>query len=169
MKKNLFFLVSILFLSQTLLSQQNNWAIYQSGDTASNISFQSSTPVLKNPTVIPRNPHNNSYFSNFLALNSQTDKAGNLLFYLISTSDSVYLFNSNNVCVDIFPEYDISPLIIPLPGGIKYHIVVGEYLYDLDLKALTNSVYGDILMRSRVQLPLSRIAVGHRCAITANT
>ncbi len=160
MKKNLFFLVSILFLSQTLLSQQNNWAIYQSGDTASNISFQSSTPVLKNPTVIPRNPHNNSYFSNFLALNSQTDKAGNLLFYLISTSDSVYLFNSNNVCVDIFPEYDISPLIIPLPGGIKYHIVVGEYLYDLDLKALTNSVYGDILMRSRVQLPLSRIAVG---------
>jgi hypothetical protein len=127
----------ISIAASTGLAQKSNWFLFQPNNQGINVEFGNASCSQGSNFFKPIKPYTNQTFENYLAVNAQTDKKGKILFYLISTLDSVYLYNSANQCVKVLPGYDVSPLVVPLPGGIRYHLLVGNNLYWFSLSDLT--------------------------------
>jgi|688.fasta_scaffold17955_5 hypothetical protein len=143
-KHKLLVFILIIWIANPVFAQKSNWYLFQPNNQGVNVAFTNSGSSQGSNYFKPLKPYSNEPFTNYLSVNSQTDARGKILFYVLSTMDSVYLFNSNNVCVKVFAGYDISPTIVPLPGGIRYHLIVGTKLYWFglrDLAILNNDVF----------------------------
>jgi hypothetical protein len=127
----------IFVAASTCSAQKSNWYLFQPNNQGINVEFGNASCNQGSNFFKPIKPYTNQTFQNYLAVNAQTDKKGKILFYLLSTLDSVYLYNSKNECVKVLPGYDISPMIVPLPGGVRYHVLVGYNLYWFNLSDLT--------------------------------
>lgn len=137
-------LIAIIFVAaSTCLAQKSNWYLFQPNNQGINVEFGNTSCTQGSNFFKPIKPYTNQTFQNYLAVNAQTDKKGKILFYLLSTIDSVYLYNSKNVCVKVLAGYDISPNIISLPGGIRYHLLIGTKLYWFNIGEL-NSINNDV-------------------------
>lgn len=144
LKDKLLVFILVIFLVNPGFAQKSNWYLFRPNNQGVNVEF-TTNGCSQGPNYFkPMRPYSNQPFTNYLSVNNQTDARGKILFYVLSTMDSVYLFNSNNVCVKVFAGYDISPTIVPLPGGIRYHLIVGTTLYWFglrDLAILNNDVF----------------------------
>ena len=129
----------IFVAASTCSAQKSNWYLFQPNNQGINVEFGNASCNQGSNFFKPIKPYTNQTFQNYLAVNTQTDKKGKILFYLLSTLDSVYLYNSKNECVKVLPGYDISPMIVPLPGGVRYHVLVGNNLYWFNLSDLTKA------------------------------
>jgi hypothetical protein len=129
--------ILVIWLAHPASAQKSNWYLFQPNNQGVNVAFTNNGCSQGSNYFKPLKPYSNQSFTNYLSVNSQTDARGKILFYVLSTMDSVYLYNSNNVCVKVFSGYDLSPTIIPLPGGIRYHLIVGTQLYWFGLRDLT--------------------------------
>lgn len=134
---NQYWISMLIWFANPVIAQKSNWYLFQPNNQGVNVAFTNNGCTQGPNYFKPLKPYSNQPFTNYLSVNSQTDARGKILFYVLSTMDSVYLFNSNNVCVKVFAGYDLSPTIIPLPGGIRYHLIVGTQLYWFGLRDLT--------------------------------
>jgi hypothetical protein len=134
---NQYWISMLIWFANPVIAQKSNWYLFQPNNQGVNVAFTNNGCSQGSNYFKPLKPYSNQPFTNYLSVNSQTDVRGKILFYVLSTMDSVYLFNSNNVCVKVFAGYDLSPTIIPLPGGIRYHLIVGTQLYWFGLRDLT--------------------------------
>ena len=132
MAKKKIFIILLLFLGiqSTAYSQKKSWFVFQPNAQGKNIQFtENSISVSSKNYPKPIHPFTKVPFSSYLALNCQNDTQGNLIFYLLSTKDSVFLFDSTNYFIQAFKTLDMSPLIVPMPDGLSYHLLMGGLLY----------------------------------------
>lgn len=149
----------IFFTASTCLAQKSNWYLFQPNNQGINVEFGNASCSQGSNFFKPIKPYNNQIFENYLAVNAQTDKKGKILFYLISTLDSVYLYNSNNVCIKVIAGYDISPNIISLPGGLRYHLLIGTKLYWFNIGEL-NTTNNDVWDFQSIDV-VGRVKINH--------
>jgi hypothetical protein len=132
MAKKKIFILLLLFLGiqTSAYSQKKSWFVFQPNAQGKNIQFtENNISVSSKNYPKPIHPFTKVPFSSYLALNCQNDTQGNLIFYLLSTKDSVFLFDSTNYFIQAFNETDISPVIIPFPDGAQYHLLIGDNAY----------------------------------------
>lgn len=130
MKKYLLILFFFFGLFSQGYSQKKSWFVFQPNAQGKNIQFtENSVSVSSKNYPKPIHPFSKKPFNSYLSLNCQNDTQGNLIFYLLSTKDSVFLFDSTNYFIQAFDIIDISPVIIPFPDGAQYHLLIGENAY----------------------------------------
>ena len=158
----------MIWYANPVFAQKAHWNLFQPNNQGVHLEFGNSGCTQGSNYFKPLKPYSNQPFLNYLSINSQTDKNGKILFYVLSTIDSVYLYNSNNICISVFPGYDISPTIVPLPGGIKYHLLVGTRLYWFNLGDLLTprsgvfdfqfrEIIGDLKINKNPKTPKYRV------------
>ncbi len=118
-------LIVFCFLTK-VEAQKNSWFIFQPNSQGKNIKFNGNNMVLSGSNYFaPKHPFTKKNFANYLSLNAQTDTSGNLVLYVLSTIDSVFIFDHKNNFVCAIQVYDISPIIVPMPDGLTFHMFIG--------------------------------------------
>ena len=126
MKKLISLLLLILVFSSKVEAQKKSWFVFQPNSQGKNIRFNGSSMQLSNSNYFaPIHPFTKKNFANYLSLNAQTDTSGNLVLYVLSTIDSVFVFDHKNNFVSAIKAYDISPIIVPMPDGLTFHLFIG--------------------------------------------
>jgi hypothetical protein len=135
-----FFLITIAALN----AQKSNWLLFQPNDSGTNVVFSNANSAIGDKYIKPINPSTNQPFASYLALNAQTDRNGKLLFYIISTMDTIYIMSNNNELIAKTSGNDNSPIIVPLPDGLRFHLILGSKLIQINLKQLLMKKYAEI-------------------------
>jgi len=136
----IFFLITIAALN----AQKSNWFLFQPNDSGTNVVFSNANSAIGDKYLKPINPSTNQPFDSYLALNAQTDRNGKLLFYIISTMDTIYIMSNNNELIAKTSGNDNSPIIVPLPDGLRFHLILGSKLIQINLKQLLMKKYAEI-------------------------
>lgn len=127
MKKFISLLLLILVFSSKVEAQKKSWFVFQPNSQGKNIRFNGNIMQLSNSNYFaPIHPFTKKNFANYLSLNAQTDTSGNLVLYVLSTIDSVFVFDHKNNFVSAIKAYDISPIIVPMPDGLTFHLFIGS-------------------------------------------
>lgn len=126
MRKILLSLLIVFCFLTKVEAQKNSWFIFQPNSQGKNIKFNGNNMVLSGSNYFaPKHPFTKKNFANYLSLNAQTDTSGNLVLYVLSTIDSVFVFDHKNNFVSAIQVYDISPIIVPMPDGLTFHLFIG--------------------------------------------
>jgi hypothetical protein len=93
--------------------QQRNWMVFQPSSNQVNLQFTPS-PLLG--LSFPRPMVNNVPITAIVGSNAAVDPNGNLIFYVITTTSSVYIFDKNNNLKyqEAIPEDEYAPREIPI-------------------------------------------------------
>lgn len=130
MKKIIALMLFVLVFSLKLEAQKNSWFVFQPNSAGKNIKFIGNNMTISSSNYFsPKHPFTKKNFTNYLSLNAQTDTSGNLVLYVISTIDSVFIFDHKNNFVSAVGTYDISPLIVPMPDGLTFHLFIGNNFF----------------------------------------
>ena len=147
-------------------AQKTNWFLFQPNDSGINVKFTNTNSDFGHKFLKPINPSTNQPFDSYLSLNSQTDQSGNLLFYIISTMDTIYVLSGTNELIAKTPGNDNSPLIVPFPDGIRFHLILGNKLIQIDLKQLLKKKYAEIQDDLDNLFGISNLSSGYKINLT---
>jgi hypothetical protein len=159
-------LTFLLITISEVNAQKTNWFLFQPNDSGINVKFTNTNSDFGHKFLKPINPSTNQPFDSYLSLNSQTDQSGNLLFYIISTMDTIYVLSGTNELIAKTPGNDNSPLIVPFPDGIRFHLILGNKLIQIDLKQLFKKKYAEIQDDLDNLFGISNLSSGYKINLT---